>query len=187
MRGAIQAAGVAPAQIVEVLDRSHAVARLYEITDVPCWPQPARVRWTLRARVLLRQGRTEELEATCLELAVGRHATRIKRLTNYFVAHRERMRYGTFDRPAAARQRGGRVDDRAGGQSSAQGMRQVLDMEARGAHAAAQLLRDRSARRAVDLCVGASLRLVNGRDRPASTRLAGHGGMTSPFCDCTRA
>ena len=97
LRGALERSGVAPSRIVEVLDKSHAVGRLYEIAHLPNWPQPARVRWTLRARKMLRQGRLEDLEAMCLKLAVGRRAKRIKSLTGYFVEHRERMRYGAFE------------------------------------------------------------------------------------------
>ena len=103
LRVALERSGVAPSRIVEVLDKSHAVGRLYEIAHVLTWPQPARVHWTLRARDLLRRGRIEELEAMCLELAMGWRARRIKSLVGYFTEHRERMRDAAFEQAGLPR------------------------------------------------------------------------------------
>ena len=187
MRGALEAAGVAPEAITEVLDRSHALGRLYEIADVPRWPQPARVRWTLRARALLRQGRIEELEAACLELAVGRRAKRIKSLTGYFTEHRARMRYAAFERAGLPR-----------GSGAVESMiRQVINHRLKGCgkfwkreHAERMLLL-RSfyvtgrLEALWDVCAGAPRGVVDGRDQPETMRLRGSRSVTPPFCDCT--
>ncbi|MCA9647977.1 MAG: hypothetical protein KC492_45105, partial [Myxococcales bacterium] len=45
--------GVETARITQVLDKCHAVSKVYELAELPRWTQARRVRWQLKARKLL--------------------------------------------------------------------------------------------------------------------------------------
>ena len=99
LRKALVSAGVQPSRIVEVLDVSHALGRLAQLSHKPAKWGPksaARVRWYLRGRELLTSGDVDGLIEHCLTLATGSRAKTIKNLTGYFEKHRERMAYADF-------------------------------------------------------------------------------------------
>ena len=88
--------GVQTARITQVLDKCHAVSRLYELAELPRWTQARRVRWQLKARKLLDEGDLDGLIREGLALAKGRRAKTVKQLVGYFQHHRQRMDYKSF-------------------------------------------------------------------------------------------
>ena len=97
MRTVLLEVGVSEDKLLEVLDKSHAKGRLYEVANVPNWCKNKRIRWLLQTRAMLREGRIEELIEACLALAKGRRAKVIKSLAGYFREHQKRMRYADFE------------------------------------------------------------------------------------------
>ena len=99
LRKALMIAGVQPSKTVEVLDVSHALGRLAQLSHKPAkWGEKsgARVRWYLQGRELLTNGDVDGLVSHCLTLAKGSRAKSVKSLTSYFEKHRERMAYADF-------------------------------------------------------------------------------------------
>ena len=94
---ALGQAGVDQEKSTEVLDLGHALGRLSELSHLPkSWGQAVRVRWYLKGKALLKEGKIEELEEMCAALAKGRRAKAARSLAGYFKEHRERMRYAAF-------------------------------------------------------------------------------------------
>ena len=92
-----EALGLRPEQFTEIVDRYHAVEHLTEISKLPrAWDDATRLKWLKRATKLLDAGRIEDLLTTILELAVGRRGKAVRKASNYFETHIERMRYPVF-------------------------------------------------------------------------------------------
>jgi hypothetical protein len=90
--------GVEKSRVTQILDKSHAMQRLYEVVKVPRWKtQAQQVRFTLKGKALLKSGDVTGLYAHCMTLAKGRRATRIKKLSQYFVTHGSRMKYDEYE------------------------------------------------------------------------------------------
>ncbi len=99
MRKALVKAGVQGSRIIEVLDTSHALGRLNELSHLPAKWAPksgARVGWYLKGRELLTRGDVDGLIEHCLTLAKGSRTKSVRKQTEYFEKHRERMAYAKF-------------------------------------------------------------------------------------------
>ena len=89
--------GVKSSQVTQILDKSHAVQRLYEIANVPKWKTSGLyARFIYHGRKLLRTGQVLALHAHCMKLATGRRAKKIKSLAGYFLTHASRMKYDEY-------------------------------------------------------------------------------------------
>ncbi len=89
--------GLLPDQFTEVVDRYHAVEHLTEISKLPrTWDEATRAKWLKRAMKLLDAGRIEVLLTHIRSLAVGRRAKEVRKASNYFETHAERMRYALY-------------------------------------------------------------------------------------------
>jgi hypothetical protein len=94
----VEQVGIAPEKVTEIIDKSHAVSVVHEISEIPAgWQPAARKKWVGRARRLLRKGDIDGLVAMMDELAVGRRATAVKEHRNYFVRNAKRMQYAAFE------------------------------------------------------------------------------------------
>jgi len=93
----IEALGLRPQQVVEVLDWAHAVEHLTTVAN-RCvgWSSKQRQRWLQRQRTRLYQGQLEALLEELATLAQGRRAKAIQTEIEYFHKHAARMHYPRF-------------------------------------------------------------------------------------------
>lgn len=93
----IQALGLRPQQVVEVLDWAHAVEHLTTVADhCANWTAKQRRRWLKRQRTRLYRGQLEALIDELTTLARGRRGKAIHTEIEYFHKHTARMRYHLF-------------------------------------------------------------------------------------------
>ena len=91
--------GVKASRVTQILDKSHAMQRFYEVVKVPNWKtQAQQVRFTLKGKGLLKSGDVAGLYAHCMTLAKGRRALQIRKLAQYFVTHGSRMQYDEYEK-----------------------------------------------------------------------------------------
>jgi hypothetical protein len=93
----IEALGLRPQQVVEVLDWAHAVEHLTTVANL-CggWSSRQRQRWVQRMRTRLAHGQLQVILDELARLAQGRRAKAIHTESEYFLTHAQRMRYGHF-------------------------------------------------------------------------------------------
>jgi hypothetical protein len=83
--------------VIQVVDFYHANQRVHAFADeVKSWTKVARKKWTKRATKLLYAGKIDELHALCSEYFRGCNSKKRRSLAEYFVTHKERMRYRSF-------------------------------------------------------------------------------------------
>ena len=83
--------------VIQVVDFYHANQRVHAFAEeVKSWTKAARKEWTKRATKLLYAGKIEELYALCSEHFKGCNSKKRRSLAEYFVTHKERMRYRSF-------------------------------------------------------------------------------------------
>lgn len=93
----IEALGLPPQQVVEVLDWAHAVEHLTTVADrCANWTAKQRQRWLKQQRTRLYRGQLEALIDELTALARGRRAKAIHTEIEYFHKHTARMRYQLF-------------------------------------------------------------------------------------------
>lgn len=93
----IEALGLHPQQVVEVLDWAHAVEHLTTVANL-CggWSSRQRQHWLQRLRTRLAHGQVEALLDELATLAQGRRAQALHTESEYFLKHAQRMRYQCF-------------------------------------------------------------------------------------------
>lgn len=90
--------GLAPEQVVEVIDWCHAVGVLHEIAGERVgWTQKQRDRWVSRAKRWLHRGEISKLLEAIDALCVGRRAKDIAGHRDYFARNEARMQYAAFE------------------------------------------------------------------------------------------
>jgi hypothetical protein len=90
--------GLAPEQVVEVIDWCHAVGVLHEIAHERVgWTQKQRDRWVSRAKRWLHRGDIGLLLEAIDALCIGRRAKDIARHRDYFARNEARMQYARFE------------------------------------------------------------------------------------------
>lgn len=95
----VEALGIDPSRVTEVLDWYHAVETLHEIAGIPAnWRQGEKAAWAKRAIDLLRRGDIDRLVEHIRSLAVGRRAKEINSHVDYFQRNAARMQYRLFRR-----------------------------------------------------------------------------------------
>lgn len=86
-------------KLVEIVDFYHAKERLHDFaTEVKSWTKSQREKWFRDAAKLLHGGRIDDLLALCAEHYKGCNSKQRRKLAEYFVTNRERMRYHAFRR-----------------------------------------------------------------------------------------
>lgn len=85
--------------LVEIVDFYHAKQRLHEFSiEVKSWTKGQRDKWLRDATKLLNGGRIDALLAMCSEHYRGCNSKKRRKLAEYFVTNRDRMRYHLFRR-----------------------------------------------------------------------------------------
>jgi hypothetical protein len=93
----VEALGLDPTRVTEVLDWYHAVETLHEIANIPANWKPRRKHvWVKRAVRLLRAGAIGRLVEHIRSLAVGRRAKAVNSHVDYFERNAKRMQYQIF-------------------------------------------------------------------------------------------
>lgn len=92
-----EAVGFSVEKVTQIVDFYHAKQRLHLFADnVKSWSQIERKTWLKKAGKLLKAGKIEELHQLCSKHFRGCNSKERKTLAEYFVTHKERMRYKTF-------------------------------------------------------------------------------------------
>jgi len=94
----VEALGIAPERVLEIIDFYHAAATLHAIAAVPArWSAKKRARWVTRARRHLRRGDIDAVLRMIDALRVGRRAKQVGKHRGYFADNRMRMQYPSFE------------------------------------------------------------------------------------------
>lgn len=92
-----EAVGFSVEKVTQIVDFYHAKQRLHLFADnVKSWSQVERKAWLKKAGKLLKAGKVEELHQLCSKHFRGCNSKERKTLAEYFVTHKERMRYKAF-------------------------------------------------------------------------------------------
>ena len=90
----VQALGLKPEQVHELIDFYHAVEHLGKVAALrKSWTAKQRKSWVNRQRKCLLQGLVEKVVAVVQEICRGRNSKDIRTQRDYFVRNAERMRY----------------------------------------------------------------------------------------------
>jgi hypothetical protein len=90
----VQALGLKPQQVHELIDFYHGVEHLGKVAALrKSWTSTERKTWLRRHRTLLLQGQVEKVVAAVREICRGRNSSEIRTQRNYFVKNLARMRY----------------------------------------------------------------------------------------------
>jgi hypothetical protein len=90
----VQALGLAPAQVHELLDFYHAVQHLGQVAALrKDWSAKARTRWRTHQRRLLMRGEVAQVITAVRDLCRGRNSKAIRKHREYFTKNQHRMAY----------------------------------------------------------------------------------------------
>lgn len=95
----VQALGLDPSRVVEVVDFYHGAQKVHEVADA-CkgWSERKRSVWSNAVKQNLRKGRVDRVVETIEALCRGRRGKMVRTLQGYFENNRDRMRYREFER-----------------------------------------------------------------------------------------
>jgi hypothetical protein len=90
----VQALGLAPEQVHELLDFYHAVHHLGQVAVLrKDWSVKARTRWRTHQRRLLLRGEVDQVITAVRDLCRGRNSKAIRKHREYFIKNQHRMAY----------------------------------------------------------------------------------------------
>jgi hypothetical protein len=93
----VQALGLDPEQVHELLDFYHAAEHLGQVAALrKDWSAKARTQWRTKHRQLLLKGHVEQVIAAVRVLCRGRNSKAIRKQRDYFLKNQGRMAYATI-------------------------------------------------------------------------------------------